>query len=354
MELVDGIKQWLRGDLQEMGQFQYSAHAGSWDGVATSGDLQWQQILANSVLYTMPAAEKRLLPRIAQDIGRYVLDGLPIVDLGTGGEHAMRDKLAPIANAAHSGRVVLVDSSPALLTQARNAMRELTGVSITRVMDDFLDDENTQYVDRPALVTYTGITIGNILADSLAEEPPRRELTDHIERVCAKSHGGHALITFDSMLDEKINKAAYEEHLLFHLNFLDQAVVEHGFPTEVRSKIVYRAAPRTWHDEKRKPLAGVIGHYAEFTEDVAFSFGGELFAIQAGVRLLMKHSFKYSLRFFKECAEEAGTTIIKTWRAGSHIGILLKSPPNLSFSPRRPIYASAVRSEPLLVAGRQT
>lgn len=272
----------------------------------------------------MPCAEKKLLPRIANEIGKYILNGLPIVDLGTGGEHAVRDKLAPIISAVQSSRVVLVDGSPSLLAQARNAMREITGISITRVWDDFLDD-NTQYVDHPALVTYTGITIGNIKADNLSATPPTKELTEHITRVCRKSHGGHALITFDSMLDEDINKKAYEEHEYFHLNFLDCAVAEQGFPLGVREKITYRAIPHTWY-KHQKPIAGVIGHYAEFTDDVDFLFGNERFKFEANSRLLLKNSFKYSLDMFKQCAKKAEATTIATWKERSIIGILLKSP----------------------------
>jgi hypothetical protein len=161
-------------------------------------------------------------------------------------------------------------------------MRELTGVSITRVVDGFLDQDNTQYVDRVALVTYTGITIGNIHADNNAKYPLQDELTEHIERICAKSHGGYALVTFDSMLDEALNRAGYEEHLLFHLNFLDQAVAECGFHQKVRDRIVYRAVPRTWHDAQGKAIAGVIGHYAEITRSISFEFAGEQFDIKVG------------------------------------------------------------------------
>jgi uncharacterized SAM-dependent methyltransferase len=327
VELVKGIKNWLCGGLQgKMGQFQYSSHEGSWKGKATSGVILWQEILENSDLYSMPSAEKRLLPKIANDIPKYVLDGLPVIDLGCGGEHAMRDKLAPIAKAVKSSRVILVDGSHSLLTLAQNTMRQLTDVSITRVMDDFLDEDNTQYVDRAALVTYTGITIGNIDANALSEKPPADELTNHIERICAKAFGGYVLVTYDSSLDENLNKAAYEEHLPFHLNFLDRAVVEHDFPEEVRDRIVYRAVPGTWFDEISKPIAGVVSHYAEFTEDASFNFEGEHFAIAAGTRFLMKNSFKYSAAFFEECVSLSGALVIETWSEGSIIGVLLKAP----------------------------
>jgi uncharacterized SAM-dependent methyltransferase len=352
MSLAQSIKEWLRGpegSMQgKMGEFQYSAHSGVWHGIPTSGDKGWQWILENSRLYKMPKIEACLLQKVAREIGKFVfrrtgpqgrlLRKRPVIDLGVGGEHAARDKLGPLAKAAKATRIVLVDGSHSLLAQMRDAMREITGVSITRVLDDFLGNEKTQYVDCKALVTYTGITVGNIEADDQARNPPARELKEHIEHISEKAQGGWVFVTFDCSLDEAANKAGYEEHEFFHLNFLDQAVDELGFPQDVRDKIVYRAVPRTWYDEegkygeKGKAIAGTIAHYAEFTEDAHFRFDGEQFNIAAGTRFLLKNSFKYSHAFFRQCVEDAGATAVPgaIWQEETIVGLLIKAPDSLA------------------------
>lgn len=318
-----------------MGQFQYSKHSGTWPhndkwkGIITSGDALWRSILLNSVLYVMPKAEQKLLTMISSDIVTHIPHGYPVVDLGSGGEHAIRDKLIPIVKAIKASRVILVDGSECLLCESKDVLNELIDVPIHCISDDFIDGSASKYVDCPAIVTYTGITIGNIVADHLSPNPPRRELVDHISRICKISNNGYALITFDSSLDENLNTASYEEHIPFHLNFLDQAVIEAGFPMNVRKGIVYRAIPRTWNNTLGKPVAGLVSHYAEFTEDVSFLFDGEQFEFKTGTTLLLKNSFKYSLDFFTECSESAGAAIIMPeWEVNHITGLLLKATNN--------------------------
>ena len=337
MQLARGIKDWLRGPdygmWGRMNQFQYSAHSGTyphegdWYGKPTSGSQLWPWILQNSKLYAIPMCEADLLRKIAREIGDYVPENCPIIDLGIGGEYAVRNKLAPIAKAVNAKRVVLVDGSSDFLNEAHQAMRGLTSVAITKVLDDFLSAENAQYVDHAALVTYTGSTVGNIDADQMASIPPMVELTEHLERVLHKSHGGYALITFDSCLNESANKAAYEEHTPFHLNFIDQAVAECGFPADVRWCMEYRARPKTWYtnEKTRHPIAGAVSHYAEFTTDASFEFAGEKFEICKGQAFLIENSFKYTEEFFSNCVEAADGQVVASWTQGSIIGVLIKA-----------------------------
>jgi dimethylhistidine N-methyltransferase len=197
-----------------------------------------------------------------------------------------------------------VDISRELLIATATALAtDFPAAEIVPVCADYLSDWELPQLSRAAernVVFFPGSTIGNMEPDEA------QRFLQRMCQVCGPDCG--MLVGVDLRKDPEVIAAAYDDRAgvtrAFNLNLVARMNRELHLnlnPDSV-SHVTYYNAEAGRNESYLLPL-----------EPLSFDIGSRHFDIAAGERILVEHSYKYSLGQFAQLSAEAGLRVDRVW-----------------------------------------
>jgi len=250
--------------------------------------------------YYPTRTETAILTERATEIARLAGPGAQLIELGSGSSVKVRILLDAMTEPS---AYVAVDISREHLRRAAEALAaEAPQVQVAAICADY--SAPFPLPDMPTagrrVAFFPGSTIGNL--------EPEEALT--FLRAWARRLGPDAamLVGVDLRKDPEVLHAAYDDAqgvtASFTLNVLARANAELGADFDVR---------RFAHDAHYNVEAGRIEiHLASLARQEVW-IGGHRFAFDAGERIHMEHSYKYTVGGFQDLARRAGFEPAAVW-----------------------------------------
>ncbi|WP_419827370.1 L-histidine N(alpha)-methyltransferase [Sphingomonas sp.] len=249
--------------------------------------------------YYPTRTERAILEAHAGDVARLAGPGRAVVEFGSGSSAKTPLLLAAVAPAAY----VPIDISGEFLRESSEELgTRFPGLPVLPVEADFLRPlALPQEIDaRERLGFFPGSTIGNMGAVASV---------DLLRAMAATlGSGSMLLIGIDRVKDPATLVAAYDDAAgvtaAFNLNLLERANRELGGDVPVDA---FRHVA-IWNDE-----ASRIEMHLEAVRDIAFTLGGDAFAMLAGETIHTENSHKYGPRDARLLLRSAGWAPLAEW-----------------------------------------
>ncbi|GAA4033134.1 L-histidine N(alpha)-methyltransferase [Sphingomonas rosea] len=250
--------------------------------------------------YYPSRTETAILGRVMPEIARRVGPGRSVVDYGAGS----LTKTPVLLEGIDPALYVPVDISGEYLRGSAERLQErFPSLGIEPIEADFTRPFPLPHAVRrhPRLGFFPGSTVGNFVPASAVDL-----LRSFRETL---GTGAMLLIGMDQVKDVARLVAAYDDAqgvtAAFNLNLLDRINRELGGDIPV-------AAFR--HEARWNPMLSRIEMHLVANEDVAFTVGGESFALAAGASIHTENSHKYTSESGRLLLAAGGWTPLEEWK----------------------------------------
>lgn len=249
--------------------------------------------------YDLARVEASIMIEHAREIAHTIGPGALLIEPGAGACIKTQILLESLADCA--GFVPIEISGEMLEATVARVAAVRPDLNVTPVHGDFTRYVLPQEGDETRRVIYfPGSTIGNFT------EQGQRCLLDHFRR--SSGDDGLLLIGFDMVRPVGVMEAAYNDlagvTAEFNFNVIDRLRSEFGLDID-RHWFEFSAE---WDDERQ----AVLSHLHALRE-IAFDLDGEPFRLQAGGRILMEESHKYTRDRIHRLASCSGLTVLREW-----------------------------------------
>ncbi len=268
----------------------------------------WGDFIAHSENYVQSNTDAVLMQEALNDCASWgVPDGASYVDFGVGGAISFKKYALPIMKRLRSNAYYGVDYCEQFLQEIKALQPELEhAVTIKTQRMDFFAPTNKRMTGTPSLGVMNGLTLGNI-EGSLNDGDIAASLVTALKYLLQLCGHGWLLVSIDTNQNEAEQKKAYlnPENESFCLNVLHRMKQE--LPTEGFDPCLF-SYDVEFHAEKQ-----LLAHMAYATATQDFKLASHLIHVEAGQRIHLFNSYKYTQEFFESCCLKAGVNTVKCW-----------------------------------------
>lgn len=302
----------LNGDRStRIYNFVYQDDVNEADTAAKAGVESWDSALAqgdeNNKYYVYPN-EVELISRIAAEVAQAVSYRPLLVELGIGSPKPVVNKTIPLIQALKPQRFVANDLS----RKAVNGAQTLIGAAfpwldVKTCQADFLAAESDIYKYTDANVMLLGNTIANIMAYD--GHTPVNGVVAYLRSVARLlGEKGSLIVTQDTCHDEQTVRESWGTPALvqFCKDVFYRMRAFEGMDTLDVSLLRFEGV---W-DERARLYTGAFVNEAEQT----LRLNGREVRLEAGQRLYVLNSYKYTVSAFHHMARIAGLEPVRTWK----------------------------------------
>lgn len=257
--------------------------------------------------YYLAKADKDNWDKCSKTIAKFVPSGTPVMEYGPGDDGTVQ-KTARLVQALDSRGYTGVDLSSSALDQALEAITKIKGdIETTRLETDFWDDTFPNALD-PTLSFFAGGSIEN-LEIPVQEMPPEQVLTKNLSKLARRTSRGWLLISIDAYSDDfpvewYLKAYSSSVHESFNLGVFERMKTELNAEIDLDG---FYYSPEFHHP------SGAILHMAYAKRSQEIKVGSKRICIREGMGFHLQNSFRFTEKFFLDCAESAGLKSVNVW-----------------------------------------
>lgn len=289
------LRQWLLGEV--------TGHLGTYMYTEDSDDHRWKDGHSADTYY-LGRDDKATFDLALNELN---VVSTNFLDLGPGGDLAVKAKTIPLAAALQAKDYYPIDLSGTLADTAFELVKKTLNVGGGAIVTDFFEPLPISKTN--ALLAFMGGTLGNIETHENPERLQARLTNIFTNYRTAAPTDSHFLVSFDANtnVQEILNCYQSKEFGYLIRSCIERAINTDGFDYDV-----------TWNSNNYQLATGLRS-----SRDQIIKMDGEEFAIEQGEFLPVLNSYRYPVQFVKDAAAKAGWNHNKTWSATGRVHYLL-------------------------------